>query len=83
MKFFAFYNKNLSSNICPQTKCSTQFWSLAFKNCAASIEKYYFFSKKAKNPKNISEKKSSNIRKICQIGDGHWSLGRFLYKNHS
>jgi hypothetical protein len=39
MKFFElFKNKNLSSNI-----CFSQILSLAFKNCAASIEKCHFF----------------------------------------
>jgi hypothetical protein len=98
MKFFElFQNKNLSSNICPQTGFS-QFSSLAFKHCVDSIEKCNFFLKKVKKSKipsrskkkMISEKKffhevlisirRINVQKIFQIGDGHWSLGRFLQK---
>jgi hypothetical protein len=49
--FELFKNKNWSSNICPQTDFK-QFLSLAFQNCAASIEKCQYFQKKGKKIKN-------------------------------
>jgi hypothetical protein len=84
--FELFKNKNWSSNICPPTGFS-QFLSLGFKNFADSIEKSHFFQKKKKKKIKISKlrrerKKKTigriNVQKIIQIGDGHWSLGRFL-----
>jgi hypothetical protein len=51
MKIFElFKNKNLSSKICQQTGFS-QFLSLAFNNCASSMENSRFFQKKAKKSK--------------------------------
>jgi hypothetical protein len=99
MKIFElFKNKNKSSNIFTPTGY-TQFLSLAFKNCAASIEKCHFFQEKAKKskiPNSVQIEKKYfgkkffhevlifigrvNYPKFSQIGDGHWSLGRFLPK---
>jgi hypothetical protein len=80
-------NKNLSSNICPQTGFS-QFLSLSFENSAA--RKITLFSKRSQKIKNNFGKKffyevhisirRINVRKTIQIGDGHWSLGRFLQR---
>jgi hypothetical protein len=65
-------NRNLSSNIFPQTGFS-QFLSLAFKSCAASKEKYHSFQKKAK------KSKIQNFVQIEKKYFGKNSFTKFLY----
>jgi hypothetical protein len=62
--FELFKNENWSLYICPQTD-SSQFLSLAFKNCAASIEKCHFFQKRPINQefKIPSRSKKKLLRK--------------------